>query len=259
LNVKAYISSGIIESYVLGMATEAEQREVEELCARYPEIATAKAAFEASLEAQLLKDAVPPPEHIKAGILEKVRVVSIEQNISGQRAKETPLRTIGPWKWIAAASLILLAGAAWWAFQTNQKYNQLKADTATLQQQLNAQSAQLATMQKDAEMLRQNGMKMAAMHGTANKAIYSTIYWDTLTKDVYLMINNLPKPASDKQYQLWALLNGQPIDLGLIEAKEERLLYRMKNVQQAHAFAITLEPKGGSETPTSTPVVVSNL
>jgi anti-sigma-K factor RskA len=73
------------------------------------------------------------------------------------------------------------------------------------------------------------------------------------------MVNNLPQPASDKQYQLWALLNGQPIDLGMIEVKQERLLYRMKNVQNAQAFAITLEPKGGSPAPTSTPIVLSKL
>ena len=65
-----------------------------------------------------------------------------------------------------------------------------------------------------------------------------------------MMINNLPKPATDQQYQLWALLNNQTIDLGVFEVSEEKLLVRMKNVQEAQAFAITLEPKGGSPNPT---------
>jgi anti-sigma-K factor RskA len=45
----------------------------------------------------------------------------------------------------------------------------------------------------------------------------------------------------------------------MIEVKQKRLLYRMKNVQNAQAFAITLEPKGGSEKPTTTPIALSNL
>ena len=86
----------------------------------------------------------------------------------------------------------------------------------------------------------------------------ASIYWDTLSKDVYLMINNMPQPAADKQYQLWALLpeeGAAPVDLGMIVLKQERTLYRMKNVQNAKAFAITVEPKGGSKTPTTQPMV----
>jgi anti-sigma-K factor RskA len=61
-----------------------------------------------------------------------------------------------------------------------------------------------------------------------------------------MLINNLPQPATDKQYQLWALMDGQPIDLGFIEldVQQKRLLVKMKNVQNAQAFAITLEQRG---------------
>ena len=107
-------------------------------------------------------------------------------------------------------------------------------------------------------MLHKPDVKMAAMRGISDPAMYATIYWDTTSKDVYLMVNNLPQPASDKQYQLWALLNGKPIDLGVF-ARQERLLTKMKNVQNAQAFAITLEPKGGSQSPTSNPIVLSKL
>jgi anti-sigma-K factor RskA len=115
-------------------------------------------------------------------------------------------------------------------------------------------------VQDDLDKLRNHPMKTAALKSGDNSA-YAIVYWDTVSasKDVYLMINNLPQPASDKQYQLWALLNGQPIDLGMIEVKQQRLLYRMKNVQNAQAFAITLEPKGGSDQPTTPPIAVSNL
>ena len=89
------------------------------------------------------------------------------------------------------------------------------------------------------------------MDGTSvSPQSYTTVYWDTTSHDVYLLINNLPAPASNEQYQLWALLDGKPIDMGVLEIFEKPLqLYRMKNIQAAQAFAITLEKKGGSPTP----------
>jgi anti-sigma-K factor RskA len=76
------------------------------------------------------------------------------------------------------------------------------------------------------------------------------------------MVNNLPQPASGKQYQLWALMDGQPIDLGMfdVDVQQKRLLVKMKNVQNAQAFAITLEDRGANlPAPKGSIYVVGNL
>lgn len=257
MNVKEYIASGIVESYVLGIATEAERQEFESLCRQYPEIAEARTAFELALEKELLAKAPPPPVQLRPLIMEKI--AGAEEPAPVTVTKETPIRRIGVWKWLAAASLVLLAGTAYWAFSTQRQLNELQQANRELRAANEQTAARLQTMESDARLLQKPEVKMAAMKGTLDPNVYATIYWDTASKDVYLMVNNLPKPASDKQYQLWALLDGQPIDLGMIEARQERLLYRMKNVQNAQAFAITLERKGGSPTPTTSPVVLSKL
>jgi anti-sigma-K factor RskA len=260
MNVKEYISSGIIESYVMGLASEAERQEFEANCLQYPEIAEARNAFEIALEEQLLGDAISAPVFLKGQIEEKVKSSSIETAIIESEEERTPVRRIGIWRWVAAASLIFMAGAIYWAITTNKKYQDLQAKNRELQNQVQQSTAQMNDVQDDLDKLRNHPMKTAALKSGDNSA-YAIVYWDTVSasKDVYLMINNLPQPASDKQYQLWALLNGQPIDLGMIEVKQQRLLYRMKNVQNAQAFAITLEPKGGSDQPTTPPIAVSNL
>jgi anti-sigma-K factor RskA len=260
VNVKEYISSGIIESYVMGLATEAERQEFEANCLQYPEIAEARNVFEMALEIQLLTDARQPPQHLKQQIQEKLTTTIADISSEEQEEESTPVRRMGIWKWVAAASLILLAGAAYWALSTNKKYQDLRAQNNQIQTQLDQSNQQIADMQRDIEMVQHSGMKTAALKNEDNSRTFATIYWDTAStsKDVYLLINNLPQPASDKQYQLWALLNGQPIDLGMIEVKK-RLLYQMKNVQNAQAFAITLEPKGGSAAPTGTPIAISKL
>lgn len=261
MNVKEYISSGVIESYVMGLATDTERQEFETMAAMYPEIAEARTAFELALEEQLMKDAKQPPVHLKAAIEEKLSATVIEMNAFESEQEKIPVRRLGIWKLVAAASLLLVAATTYWAVSTNTKYKDAQAAKISLQNQLEQSTAQLNSLKQETQLLQKPGIKMAAMKGTTDPAVYATVYWDTASasKDVYLMINNLPQPASDKQYQLWALLNGKPIDLGMIEVKEKRLLYRMKNVADAQAFAITLEPKGGSAAPTTKPIVLSKL
>lgn len=260
MNVKEYISSGIIESYVMGLASEAERQEFETNCVQYSEVAEARNVFEVALEKQLLGDAVAVPGFLKEQIEEKLKSSATETTIAEAEEERTSVRGIGIWRWIAAASLVLMAGSIYWAITTNKKYQDLLTQSKSLEAQVQQSAAQINEVRDDLDKLRNHPMKTAALKGSDNRA-YAIVYWDTVSasRDVYLMINNLPQPASDKQYQLWALLNGRPIDLGMIEVKQQRLLYRMKNVQNAQAFAITLEPKGGSDQPTAAPIAVSNL
>ena len=59
---------------------------------------------------------------------------------------------------------------------------------------------------------------------------------------------------SGKQYQLWAIVDGKPVDAGLIT--DCIGLCKMKRIDRAQAFAITLEKAGGSPTPTLTEMYV---
>jgi anti-sigma-K factor RskA len=249
VNVKEYISSGVVENYVLGLATEAERQEFETACRQHPEVLQARVQFEQRLEAQLLQDAPPLPDELKK------RIIGSIGSLSAQPATKTvetaPVRRMPVWKIAAAASVAALVGVLFWAISLNTRNQQLRNENAALQRRADSSTAQLAQLQQDAQRMQGPGVKLATMKGTpkAPNAL-ATVYWDTTNTDVYIMINNLPQPASDKQYQLWALLNGKPIDLGVFELKQQQLLVKMRNVQNAQAFAVTLEPKGGSAAPT---------
>jgi len=232
VNIKEYISSGIVESYVLGLASAEERMEFEQLCAQYPELVEARTTFEIALEKQALENAIAPPASMKEEIWEKI---------------QTPVK-LNWWKIAAAACLILLAGSIYFYIDLYNKNKKLEKDYSSTVTRLN-------DIEKDMHVMMDNpSIKMASLKGTnMSPASFTTVYWDTTSHDVWLLINNLPQPASDKQYQIWALLNGQPIDLGLIDNNwfigQKKLLVKAKNVQQAQAFAITLESKGGNPTP----------
>ena len=261
MNVKEYISSGIIESYVLGLLPDTEMAAFEAACAQYPEIAAARNAFELALESQLLGDAKEPPQALKQRVIETLTHTTADNDLNQLEEETTPVRRMGAWKWLAAASLVLFAIAGYWAYTTNEKYRSAKEENLALQKQLQESTSQLDQMRNEADTMTHAGMKWAAMRNDDASQTYATVLWDTAgTRDVYLMINNLPQPATDKQYQLWALLNGQPINLGAIQVTQHHLLYRMKNVQNAQAFAITIEPAGSNApTPSTQPIGMAKL
>ena len=216
------------------------------MCEQYPEVLAARTAFELALEKQAMENAIAPPADLKNKIVSEIgaagKVVSMQS---------APVRKISWLKYTAAASVILLAGSLYYNISL---YNKNK----NLQGNYDKTVAKLSDMEKDIQILQQNpNVKMASMKGLEiSPASYATVYWDTTSHDVYLLTNNLPIPASDKQYQLWALLNGKPVDLGVFDIKKERLLIQAKNTQGAEAFAITLENKGGSPTPTMEKIYV---
>ena len=264
MNVKEYINSGIVESYVLGLATDAERLEFEQMCAAHAEIAEARDAFERSLEEQLMRDAVEPPVALKEKILNAVKPAATETDLQHE-INEAPVRRMNVWKLLAAACFVGLLGVGYWAYTTNNKYEDALAKQAAAERQLQQSTAQLESLQQQADMMTKPGVKMVALKGTAMAPqAQTTIFWDTTgTKDVYLMINNLPQPATDKQYQLWAIIDKKPVDLGMIDydLREKRLLVKMKNAQGVQAFAITLEKRDrpNKEKPEGDMYVVGNL
>ena len=253
MNVREYISSGIVECYVLGLATTEEQSEFESMCRQYPEILQARIDFEQMMERQARQYAIEPPDSLKQQVINAV---------ASPAAKVVPItgtnRTIKPGrlKWVAAACAVLLAGSLIWNVSQYNRNRKLEATYFDLTKDYDSMALRLTEVEDQIAMISLNpNVKMAAMKGMeASPASFATVYWDTISKDVYLVVNNLPKPASDKQYQLWALLNGQPIDMGMVDNDvfigQKKLLLRMKNASGAQAFAITLEKKGGSEKPT---------
>jgi len=233
LNIQEYISSGIIESYVLGLASPEERVEFEQNCALYPELVSARTDFEIALEQQALSAHIKPPAFIKEQLLKEIS--------SG--AKVIPLKPAfrqlsKTWKYVAAAAIVLLAGSITWNIVQMNQNKTLAANLGKANDNIMGLVAEIGKLQQNPNI------KMASLKGMeASPQSFATVYWDTASHDVYLLANNLPAPPSDKQYQLWALLDGQPVDLGMMDydVRQKKLLVRMKNVGNAQAFAITLE------------------
>ena len=78
------------------------------------------------------------------------------------------------------------------------------------------------------------------------------IFWSAATQQVAVNVKSLPPLPSDKQYQLWALVDGKPVDAGVFDVNSSTTQSLNRSIARADAFAVTVEKRGGSPAPTMT-------
>lgn len=262
-----YISSGAIEACVMGLATEEDWLELEQMVALYPTVKAAKNLIEQQVEHQHLTQSLTPPSFLKQKILhsldfsakEEAPVVAITDSPAATATNAKPLvvpmvpvpKSVRWLQRVVAASVILLMGSILLNFHFYSKSISYKKDYNALLVQQNTLLTKNRAMEASFNTIKDPVMKPVKMTGTpAQPASLATVYWNTRSKDVYLLVNNLPAPAEGKQYQLWAIVDGKPVDAGMVEINTANTVLKMHNMPSAQAFAITLEKKGGSPSPT---------
>ena len=243
MNIKEYISSGVVESYVLGLLSAQERFEFEQYCETYPELKAARESFELAIEKQAMENAVPPPGDIKQRILSALQQTPKASKIISMEPT-TPRRSSG-FNWLAAASVILFLVAGYLAYTFYDQNKELKQSNQDM-------TAKVDSLLNDRKVVEGDNVTVVNMVPMKPNAPSANIYWDTTSANVYMLVKNMPKLASDKQYQLWSLIdsNGlKPTSLGLFDGGKERVIIKMNNAQKADAFAITIEKRGNTGGP----------
>jgi anti-sigma-K factor RskA len=240
----------MIESYVLGLASPEEKAEFESLCRQHPELVDARHRFELALEQQLLNQAIQPASDVKGKVMDAIREQSsVNQTKIITMESTNTSRNSSSLRWVAAASVILLLGAAFFAYKFYSETQELKKSQTELQARVQSTDSILNEMAQEKKIIDDPNVAVVNMVGTKSAA---SVYWDSTSTNVYLVVKNMPELPSDKQYQLWALLgNEQPKSLGLFDIKgtDKKFFLKMDNVQKADAFAITIENRGNTGGP----------
>jgi len=261
MNVTEYIASGILESYVLGAVSDQERREVECLSSIYPEIWQELDHLSTALEQYAQAYSVEPPASVKENLLKQL---DFEKPVAPAVVRPLP---VDPWKngsptfrttWLVAASVgILVLGFAFFLVSQLRTNQQTVASLRTANDSLKSEVQQLHTQQSLAEqslaLLSKPGMRTIELLGN-DKAPSGRmlVFWNAKTREVAVEVRSLPPLRPDQQYQLWSLAGGQPIDAGVFEAGSTNLAIQRLNrtIDRADAFAVTVEKRGGSPTPT---------
>jgi len=260
MNIQEYISSGILESYVLGNATPEEIKEVEIYASKHPEIKLELEEIEKAMNTYATQHSITPPAHLKEKILGKI--VNESQTPANEKEakvislydKETKIISSNSSYWSIAASILFLVSAGFAVYfamrsssLTNSVNDMAKANTA-LSDSIKAISSNLAQVQNDMTILKDPKYKVVELKGLKvapeSKAM---VCWSPQDKKVYIEIDKLPAPPQGMQYQLWAIVDGKPVSEGMLAMGTG--LHHMEDVGNAQAFAVTLEREGGSPTP----------
>ncbi|MEP6596126.1 MAG: anti-sigma factor [Ginsengibacter sp.] len=253
---KDIISSGLLELYVLGLASNEENTNVRRWITQFPEVDKEIAEIQVAMEGYALAQATQPDQSVKKKILDRIVLPSndkVTSEVSFQKNETAKVYTIPSYyKWAAAASIILLIGSLIINYTYYNKYQSVSANLQVAQNELNKQKEIAAGMSKDMQVVTDKNAMPVVLKGTPHAPdALAKIFWMQNTGEVYVDPTNLPQPAADKQYQLWAIVDGKPVDGGMISIQKGLYkIQKMKSFGKAEAFAITLEKQGGSPTPT---------
>jgi anti-sigma-K factor RskA len=266
MNIDEYIASGILEQYVSGAASPQEMREVECMSHIYPEINAEVSRLQLAIEQYAKSHSKRPPAHLRNTILEKLKnledatpkaIVEPDNNVVVFNKSKT---NTAIWKYSAAASIILLVVSSAYFINNQNKKNK---EIASINKALETRNHQIENLSSDLAFYVNPDYKKIVLAGVKEKSPESvvTVYWNKNKAEVYLAVNNLPTAIANKQYQLWAIKDGVPVDMGMLPKDvAQNALIKMKLIDNAQAFAITLENEGGVPSPTMSEMyVIGNL
>jgi anti-sigma-K factor RskA len=249
---KEFIESGILELYVYGLLSESENDEVTAMSNKNPEIKTEIISIEKAI-INLSSSFSPFISHSQ---FEKIKA-----QLELKHSKVVTMKTGSNWSsyigW--AASIVLLIGIGYQYSKLNETSTQVAAiekEKSKLQETV----VGLETKNKETEtvlaVVRDETNTVITLGGQAvAPSAKAKIYWNKQTEVVYVDASGLPEPPEGKEYQIWSLkLQPQltPTSIGMLtnfKANKSKV-FAVEKTNGAEAFGITLEPAGGSPTPT---------
>jgi hypothetical protein len=170
-------------------------------------------------------------------------------------------KTILPWA-LAAAAAILATGAILWALAMMGQIDDLKSER-------DLQDQQLAELNQEREQyLAQTPALVYPLVSTTTSSAGDNpasgmVYMDP-DPDGWggiIAFRNMTPPPSGQVYQLWMITDGQvtPGPTFMPDADGRAMVQVGGDASDAGQMAITMEPDGGSQTPTTSPIMQGNL
>lgn len=245
--IKIFLESDLLEKYLLGNTTEIETLRVEQYIAMYPEVRNTYNELQENLETFAKLHSIKSPEGLKEKIVARLR-----SERSGRKKF---------FRYAIAASFaaVMFASASYFFYNQNQNLqeenivvsNKIKLLEADMKQQLEDVRNQFIVLNNpQTKKYNVNGNRKA-------KELKAVAYINPVKKLSYINVSKLPNLPENQCYQMWAEVNGEMLNLGIIqEASNSQNLMALPYAENAVSY-ITIEPEGGNQNPTVDNIVAN--
>lgn len=245
--IKNFLDSDLLEKYLMGTTTPEEVFQVERYIAMYPEVRETYDELQENLEVFAKLHAKTPPEGLKETILARVKA----QNKSRRKF----------FKYAIAASFtaLLFAGASYFFWNQNQTLQEENIIVSNKIKHLEEDMReQLEDVRNQFIVLNNPQTKRVTVKGNKKaKELKAVAYVNPVKKLSYINVSKLPNLPENQCYQMWAEVNGEMVNLGIIkEASSQEKLLALPYANNAVGY-ITIEPEGGNQTPTVKNIVAN--
>lgn len=248
MSKEQFLNTGLLEQFALGLTDPDESAIVEQHLEQFPELRDELYAMQHALENYAKQYSITPSHEVRGKIMEE-----IDGGAQSSRVNNSTSQLVRS-KWLSYAALIALTLG--YIYQSNQHKN--------AQQDLRVAQAELSSCERQNQSLEENNKVYAFFSDTETQPLTlagtdlspdseAIVYWNEEKEQAFFFASALPEPAADKQYQIWADVEGEMISIGLLDYQTQDL-QKIAYIANAESLNITLEPLGGSASPT-----VSNL
>ncbi len=282
---KDFIESGILELYVLDALSLQERSEVENMCFTSAFVSAELKRIEASMEVFALEYKIEPDSVLKSTIESKLdfnstvsdsSIIDIkktfnneipEKGNSFQKVIENGIiynnsnsTNWAKYAFAASIALLMISLIGSYTLWNKLKYSQNNYADLLNKNALHVNQVSYFKNQfyQSKKLIDDPDFKKLALIGTKDhlKSL-AVVWWNKKSHTVMIDPNGLSATDKNHSYQLWAISNGKPVDAGVFEVKYDlSSLSKLNDVSDAQAFAVTLEPKGGSKNPTMSEMYV---
>lgn len=249
----------------MGLTSAAETAEVAQWAKQYAEVAAEIEAIRSGLEGYAQAHAVEPGASVKEKIFAAINAASPVVDTKHRDAPLAKVYAISPaWKYAAAASILLLIGSLILNYTYYNKYQAANSELATTQSELQQQIVSAQSMDTAIRIMGNMNATPVAVKSIDSTAtdMGARIYWMKNTNDVYIDPANLPAAPQGKQYEFWAIVDGAPVNGGVITSEingKKVHVQKMKSFGKVQAFAISLEDAGPAKSKPDKVMAVGSL
>lgn len=242
------------DAYVLGALSEEERLSFEDYLAAHPE--RQAEVDELGALAGLLAFSPPeqePSPELRSRVMEVVEAEAEPRRIRGRSTFARAGDFLSVRNLALGAAALLVIGLLSWNVMLQDQVQDLQGQVENAQGQVQDLQGEL----EDAQAQQSQTIKLegswAEQGATAEVASMQK-------NQIILVARNMPSVPEDKTCQIWVIKGDVPKPSGLFQPDGNGTATPITNsITKADVIAVTVEPAGGSEQPTSDPVLLAEL